>query len=227
MKKAYVFNDVIIKLFDIYTLPELMLSPKKSLKNQDFSFLTLKGRYDQQQESDTVLKSKHFVFQRFPHRKISMSDLMKRYKNALSPQSLSSWDVQIPFYLRLRQHELSLEIFKPGNPIQAKIDSFVLLNALGWSTHIEIRLFGEITPTRLAEVTTALRDKHQKLGVYNLNGKNYFLKEFFKLYKDLLIEDYFNPKIIPIRPDNFWNLIFINVIEATGEGAIIKAETDY
>ena len=150
MKKTYVFQDVIIQLFDIYLLPELMLAPKKSLKSQDYNFLTLKGRYDRQQESGDLLKSEHFVFQQFPPRKLFESDLWNRYKNTFYPENTSLWDTQIPFYLRLRQHELALDVLKVGDSIQTKIDSYVYLNALGWSTHIDIRLQGEITLAKLA-----------------------------------------------------------------------------
>ena len=95
------------------------------------------------------------------------------------------------------------------------IDLYVTLNTLGWSTHLEIRLHLDCSPTALAPILANLRSKSSP--TYILNNVALSLKDLFKYYKDQVLADGFSPDLASNQPDNFWHIVNVDIINATGQ----------
>jgi hypothetical protein len=215
MAAPYIFQDVFIQIFDVNAIPDLLRSPLPAARKLPFGFLANKSDYEKKQSSDETLNTSSFVLQRFPKNKLKDSELWDRYADVYPSPDVPYWDRQIPFYVRLRKQALSLAPELHLEPGKVSVDSFVTLNALGWSTHLEIRLRSDLTPAALAGIVAALRSKNA--AAYLLNTTPMNLKDIFKFYKDNLLLDGFRPDLISNQPDNYWHIANVDVIKAEGQ----------
>lgn len=215
MAAPYCFKDVFIQIFDVNSIPDFLRSPLPAARKLPFGFLATKGDFEKKQTSDETLNTASFVLQSFPKNKLKDSELWDRYTDVYPSPIVPYWDRQIPFYLRLRRQTLSLDPSVQAGLESCQFDTFLTLNALGWSTHLEIRLHGDLAPGRLAEIVAALRSRNA--AAYVLNKAPATLKDVFKFYKDNLLLDGFRPDLISSQPDNYWQIAVLDVIKATGQ----------
>lgn len=220
MAISYTFNATQIHLFEFNVLPGLLTSPKKTIQNPDFGFLANKANYNLRQESDALTKTENFLCQRFSRRTMSNSSLWKRYTETVESGNAVSWDLQIPFVLRLRKHNMEV-LALPENARKAvKVDSYILINALGWSTHVNIVLNTPLKPSQIADLCSNLRDKAYGPPSYRLNGMDMTLKEVFRYYRKLLMTDILFEEVQYARPDHIPHMIFVDVIRAVGSDPV-------
>ncbi len=215
MAAPTVFKDVFIQIFDVNSVPDFLRSSLPAARKMPFGVVAAKGEYEKKQTSNENTTTANFLVQPFPKNKLKESELWDRYLDVVPDAAVPYWDRQIPFYVRLRKHDLNLG---PGLRLEAgrsSINSFVTLNAFGWSTHLEIRLWGSFNPARLAEIMAGLRSRNNP--AYVLNGAPAALKDIFKYYRDTLLADGFRPDLNVNTPDNYWHIANVDVIKATGQ----------
>lgn len=220
MTISYSFDTTQIHLFEFNLLPDLLLAPAKTIQNTNFRFLANENGYIAQQNSDATINTPHFVFERFPRRIMRNSSLWKRYRDTHWDENKYSWDLQVPFQLRLRKHDLEILAIPEKDRAAVKADSYLLLNSLGWSTHINIVVDISLKPSHVADLCANLRDKAYGPPAYRLNGVDMTLKEIFLYYRKVLMTDILSPGAKYVRPDHIPHLIFVDVISASGSNPV-------
>jgi hypothetical protein len=55
-----------------------------------------------------------------------------------------------------------------------------------------------------------------------MNGSEFSLKDYFKSYTNLLVDDGYQPAKEAVNPDNYWNLFFVDILDADGELTPLK-----
>jgi hypothetical protein len=216
MAVSYMFNTTQIHLFEYNVLPDLLLTPEKDIQNPDFRFLADKAKYITLQETDTEIQTGNLVCQRFPRRIMRNSSFWRTYKGTSPYEETFSWDLQIPFYLRLRRLQLEILALPAEDRGKVKADLYLLLNSLGWSTHINIVLDVPLRPSQVSDLCNNLRDKAYGAPAYRLNGTDMTLKDIFHYCRDILRADILAPDTNYGRPANIPHLIFVDVIRASG-----------
>ncbi|KAF0111112.1 MAG: hypothetical protein FD147_1213 [Chloroflexi bacterium] len=213
MLRPYVLKDVFIQFFDINSTPTVLNEQKIQVSKTRYKFLTSKNRYEKFQSSEEKILTDHFLIQRYIDNRLRESEVWKRYMQTVADTQPEYWKRQVPFYVRLRKHELSLSGQLKEDDKKIKVDSYLMLNSLGWSVRMEIRLKKDFTPAELRDQIDIFRDPAR--NPFELNGESYSLKEIFKLYKDTLLKDGFLPADHGTRP-SFWNLAFVNTPGVSG-----------
>jgi hypothetical protein len=216
---AYTFQDVYIQFFDVNITPVLLGEQRKAVMKTPFAFLADAKKYAKMQLTDAGTLTDHFLVQRYPVVHLNDSEVWRRYLQTTTGEDHKYWLKQVPFYTRLRKHELTFS----GRAAQAehvtKFDSYLLHNALGWSTRVEFRIKMPMKTKELKDLVNYL--KSEGTTPFTLNGEEYSLKEIYKLYKDTLEEDGFFPTTTAVRPD-FWNLSFVDTPDLDGEHTNIE-----
>jgi hypothetical protein len=126
------------------------------------------------------------------------------------------WDLQIPLLIRLRKHDLKILAIPENHWENVKVNSYLLLNALGWSTHVNIVLDVPLRPSQTADLCNNLRDKAYGPPAYSLNGMNMTLKELLAYYRSNLFLDILSLDTTYSRPGHISHLIFVDVFHASG-----------
>ena len=217
MATPYIFETIQIHLFDMNILPGLLTSPKKTISNPDFVLLADKAEYEKFQESDEILKTEHFVCQGFPKKLLRKSSLWTRYGAESADHLVPYWDLQIPLYIRFRKHELEILAIPENDRPRVKADSYLMLNALGWSTHINVTVDLPLKPSQVSDLCNNLRDKAYGPPAYRLNGIEMTLKELLTHYRQMLFLDILSSDTKYSRPGHIPHLIFVDVIRASGK----------
>jgi hypothetical protein len=199
-------TDIYIQFIDINTTARLLSDQKKLVDKSPYKFLTSKERYEEFQAINKRKLTDKFLIQRYPVNHLHESEVWRRYMQTCSGAQPDYWDKQVPFYVRLKKHEM-----KWAGPIYLadriiKIDSYLLLNTLGWSMRVELRIKNNFTPAKLKEIIVALRNTSNKY--FNLNGETYSLNGLSQQYRNTLIADQYIPAIDAPRP-NYSHLTFI------------------
>jgi len=220
MAISYTFKTTQIHLFELNVLPDLLVSPGKTIKNPDFLFLANKKAYMVRQKTDDAVITDHFVFQRFPKNISRSSSLWRRYIETHVNNQTYFWDLQIPFSLRLRKQQLEVLAVPEKERANVKAESYLLLNSIGWSTHINLVVNIPLKPSNLADLCSNLRDKAYGPPSYRFNGVDMTLKGIFLYYRKLLMTDILSPDAKFARPDHIPHLIFVDVIKASGGKAV-------
>jgi len=216
MPVFYTFNTTQIHLFQFNVLPGLLPTPGKTIRNPDFQFLANKAEYISLQETDKTFNTDSFVCQRFPRRIVRNCSFWQTYMNAGRCEETKCWDLQIPFYLRLRKQQLEILAVPEEDRSKVRVESYLLLNALGWSTHINIMARIPLRPSQVADLCSNLRDKAYGPPSYRLNGKDMRLRGLFTYYRKTLMNDILSPDAEYGRPEHIPHLIFVDVIRASG-----------
>lgn len=218
MAVSYTFTDTRIHLKDVNIVPGLLLDPAGTINNPDYLFLADESAYNKFQGADRYLLSPNFVGNRFPPRHREVSRLWQSYRKDLSGKPASLWAVQIPIYLRPRKAKLSVKDLPNVPPEKARVYAYVTLSALGWSTHIEVRLLQALKPTQLADVCDSLRGSSGGGSPYLLDGESMSASEVFKHFRKLVRGDILS-KDTQVKTA-YSRLIFIDIMGA--EGALAR-----
>lgn len=217
MPVSYVFDSLLIHLCEYNILPGLLMAPKRSIGNKDFQFLTSKSLYNAFQERQGSITTPSLICQSFPPNYRKKSSFWDRYGGPDSPRPASCWDLQIPLYIRLKRQELEILAIPEEDRSKAKVDAYLWLNALGWFTHIEIRLFFPLKASQVADLCDNLRDKAYGPPAYRLNGVDMKLKELLVHFRETLFSEILSSNLEYTRPDHIPNLLFVDVLRASGE----------
>jgi len=215
MAVSYTFQDTRIHLFDINIVPDLLLKPASAIKHPDYQILADETSYNDFQSSENYLRSPNFIGTRYPTKHRAASTLWRRYTRDHPHDPASSWALQVPLYLRLRKQDLALDAIPEADRTHVSADSYLTLNALGWSTHIEIRLRQPLRPSQLVDVCANLRGATYGAEPFRLNGEKMSFRDLFKYYRKKLVEDVLSHGVQINTPAS--RLIFIDIFEADGE----------
>lgn len=209
MTKPYLFNDVFIQFFNYYATPGLIKN--SDVGNKQYAFLVDEAGFNREQSQNgntPFAVTAKFDIARYPTYRLKDSAFWRQYQVCSPGEGDSSWQMQVPFLLRLHGTKINLAKYDPemikalgkDNLDKIKVDAYLLLNTLGWSVRVDLRIAYEMTPGQLS----MLIDFYTSRGANTINnkpftydGRSYDLDDVFYIFREALIKDGYTPAVNP------------------------------
>ena len=207
---GYDFQTVDFFFFDYHAVYEPLLSGGGL--QPDFLFLTEPDAYQTQYQSNQNIQTAHFDIQPLRWRMLTHHHFWKYYQTINHLGSAPDfWGLQMPFICRPKHFKLSL--LTGTDRFAATVRSFVFLSAMGWSTNLEIRLTGHMSPLELQNFMRQLTD--EKAVPFAVDGQRRTLPKVFEFFAEKLKKDVYLPHLIDRRRITRYSIV--NLAKFEGE----------
>ena len=198
MPKPYFIKDFLIQVMDVNSTPHTLGKHKQALLASPFAFIVNPAEYQFVQTEGQGHKTPHLLIQGFQPAKLDKSMTWRSFLQTTSGSQPDFWGLQVPFYVRLRHHDLRLKGNTPYANEVDKIDSFMWLNAFGWSIQVELRLKHDLSFKDAQDFLCLLQTKE----CWVLNEKILPLRGLFGVYRENLVKDGYLPAREAAKPAN-------------------------
>lgn len=209
MTKPYLFNDVFIQFFNYYATPGLIKN--RIVGNPQYAFLADEESYNREQSQNgnaPFAITDKFDIARYPTYRLEDSAFWRQYQICSPGEGDNFWQMQVPFLLRLHGTKINLARYDPemiaslgkDKLDKIKVDAYLLLNTLGWSVRVDLRVSYEMSPVDLSKLIGFFSSR----GSANINSKpftydgiNRDLDDVFYVFREALIKDGYTPAVSP------------------------------
>lgn len=205
----YEFQKVDILVFDYH--PAIGALESADQIQNDVRFVVEPIDYIARHKSGEELQKKHFKIGPMKWRMLSHNHFWKHYQTAgESSVTPDFWSLQIPFVCRPLESKIEVDTTNPN--FEGRARAFTFLSGIGWSTNLEIRLFGTIKPKQLRDFVGKLL---VGAPIFALSGEAKTLKDIFVDFSDRVMADIYVPELV--APPRIKRHLIISLSEFTGD----------
>jgi hypothetical protein len=188
---AYDFQAVDISLFDYHLVMEPLVNA--SAIKDDFNFLVDPTNYNQHYRSGTSVQTSQLRVFPLKWRSLSYHHFWKYYQTIWSSGGgYDFWRTQLPFIGKAEQTGIKLNSGLPN--IKGTVTAFVLLSGIGWSTNLDVRLQGHMTPSQLRDFVGQFSKGNA--GIFEINGTSKTAAGVFEYIGELVRKEVYASKTI-------------------------------
>lgn len=190
---AYVFNAIDLSIFDYHLVPDPLTNP---VSIQDtYSFLIDPVFYNVHYKLGEAVQSPSFGLTPLRWRSLNYHHYWKYYQTIWPTNgSYDFWKLQMPFIGKPGQTKIGLNT--GSSNFEGTVDCSIFVTAMGWSTNLDIKLRGQMSPGDITQFIGRLSNKGASMFI--VNGTPKILPAVFEYLADLTQKELYTSKSVPL-----------------------------